>query len=61
MDERFLCDHCNEPIGVYEPMVVVVDGEAVHGSRATGVFTTEDRPRFHGACFVRARASDAAR
>ncbi len=56
-DERFFCDYCNEPIGVYEPIVVIIDGEPVHGSRAAGGIAAEDRPRFHGACLPRARAA----
>lgn len=56
-DESFRCRHCGEIIGVYEPMVVIVDGEPVYGSRAASTTTHGDGLRFHGTCFVRARAA----
>lgn len=45
------CQHCGEVIGVYEPMVVVVDGEPLHGSRATIDADVAGLPHFHGECF----------
>jgi hypothetical protein len=51
--ERYRCARCDEVIGVYEPMVVIVDGEALHGSRAAlGDAPASDGPRYHGACFA---------
>jgi hypothetical protein len=55
MEERVRCEHCGEVIGVYEPMVVIVDGEPVHGSRASTRIDLQGLPRFHGACFNRIR------
>ncbi|HEX8714886.1 MAG TPA: hypothetical protein VF706_04880 [Solirubrobacteraceae bacterium] len=56
-DESFRCRHCGEIIGVYEPMVVIVDGEPVYGSRAASTTPHGDALRFHGTCFVRVRAA----
>ncbi len=42
---------------MYEPLVVIVDGEAVHSSRAADHWDTRDGPRFHGACFAQSRAA----
>ncbi len=55
MNNEVRCDHCGEVIGVYEPLVVIVDGEALHTSRAAAADPLGDGPRFHGICFTRAR------
>lgn len=34
MDRRFRCRHCDDVIGVYEPMIVLDDGRPRHTSRA---------------------------
>ena len=52
MDEAIRCEHCGDVIGVYEPMVVVVDGRPVNGSRATIDVEPDGPPRFHGACYA---------
>lgn len=50
---KLTCDHCGEVIGVYEPIVVIVDGEAYETSRAAGEATVA-RPglRYHRDCYV---------
>ena len=35
MDKTFRCHHCADVIGVYEPMIVLTDGQARSTSRAT--------------------------
>ena len=57
--ERYRCAQCGDVIGVYEPMVVIVDGEALQSSRAApGDTPVSDGPRYHGACFARLGARD---
>jgi hypothetical protein len=34
MSDRLLCHHCGEVIGVYEPLLVLVDGRIRETSRA---------------------------
>jgi hypothetical protein len=34
MNEILRCHHCDDVIGVYEPMVVLIDGQARNTSRA---------------------------
>jgi hypothetical protein len=55
-DEAPLCNGCGEVIGVYEPMVRVVDGAAVRTSRAAQDETVENGrgPAYHLACYDRA-------
>jgi hypothetical protein len=48
------CDRCREVIGVYEPMVAVIDGEAVTTSRAARVKLPRPSRRYHRSCFVEA-------
>jgi hypothetical protein len=47
------CAYCGEVIGVYEPMVVVVDGEVRETSEAAGqtAAEVEDAIRYHRACY----------
>jgi hypothetical protein len=56
------CEHCADTIGVYEPLVIVVRGEARETSRAAeptiGLAPGE---RYHRECYVerfRARPSE---
>ncbi len=47
------CRHCREVIGVYEPMVIVLDGEALLTSRAaTDATIPHDAHRYHETCFA---------
>lgn len=50
---QMTCDHCAEVIGVYEPVVVVDEGEARETSRAAepGV-ACEQGQRYHRACYM---------
>jgi hypothetical protein len=47
------CDHCAEVIGVYEPVVVVTDGEVHETSRAAEpTIGSEQGARYHRTCYV---------
>jgi hypothetical protein len=51
--EQWRCAYCREPIGAYEPMVTVEDGQARRTSRTAeiraGRFASEP---YHQACHV---------
>jgi hypothetical protein len=48
------CRHCGEPIGVYEPLVVVTDGIARTSSRAgEPAISTRPGEYYHLACHAR--------
>lgn len=59
--ERATCRHCRDVIGMYEPMVVLLDGEALLTSRAAAEGDVpHDARRYHESCFalvVEARGS----
>jgi hypothetical protein len=58
---RMICDRCAQVIGVYEPMVVVVDGHPHETSRAAQPAAGHDADeRFHLGCYERAEAGAAA-
>ena len=48
------CDHCGEVIGVYEPVVVVADGETLQTSCAADpeLVSRELDQRYHRACYL---------
>ena len=47
------CDHCGDVIGVYEPMVVMVDASAHETSRAADPqLSLGGLERYHRACFL---------
>ena len=51
MNEMLRCHHCGEVIGVYEPLVVYVDGRSRETSRAREPHAGGDgEPVFHSAC-----------
>lgn len=53
MAQRLICDHCTDVIGVYEPVVVVIDGEVRETSRAAEpTIGTEAAERYHRACYL---------
>jgi hypothetical protein len=55
MDSTLRCQHCRHVIGVYEPMIVLTDGEARSTSRAAeqecGAVVGEC---YHDACYAQA-------
>jgi hypothetical protein len=59
MDRTLRCHHCEDVIGVYEPMIVLTDGQARSTSRAA-----EQGGRglvgecYHHACYAEAHGQD---
>jgi hypothetical protein len=51
-DERVRCERCGDVIGVYEPIVLLVDGEPLVSSRAALRCAAVDGPRFHRDCYA---------
>lgn len=52
-EKRSTCDYCGEAIGVYEPVVVVVDGIARESSRAAEPWIGTPPARlFHRTCHL---------
>jgi hypothetical protein len=50
---KWICDHCGRVIGVYEPMVVIVDGQRRDTSRAADqLVSAVSGPRFHRDCYA---------
>jgi hypothetical protein len=48
------CDRCGEVIGVYEPLIRVLDGHAHESSRALDPGASErDGEHYHRACYER--------
>lgn len=53
MIQKLMCDHCGGVIGVYEPVVVIVDGEARTTSRAAEeAVVARPGPRYHVDCYL---------
>lgn len=53
MAARMTCEYCADVIGVYEPIVVVIEGEARETSRAAEpTLCSEHGERYHRACFL---------
>ncbi|HXW58123.1 MAG TPA: hypothetical protein VEJ23_01465 [Solirubrobacteraceae bacterium] len=58
MSAKIRCRHCGDVIGVYEPMIALVGGEAVRTSIAADARTgAEDC--FHDACYASMHGEDA--
>jgi hypothetical protein len=58
--EGVTCRHCGDVIGVYEPMVLLHDGEALLTSRAAvDEALVHDAPRYHESCFCARRGRGA--
>ncbi len=56
-EEHATCRHCRDVIGVYEPMVVLLDGETLLTSRAASDGNIpQDTHRYHKACFALVQA-----
>jgi hypothetical protein len=54
MSNRLRCHDCREVIGVYEPLVVLVDGRARETSRALEPDTGDQAGAYyHRACYQR--------
>jgi hypothetical protein len=60
MSEAMLCAHCGEVIGVYEPLIALVDGLPLETSLLAepGSARSAD-DRFHRACFVEVHEGEA--
>src|SRR5205814_8243100 len=55
------CDHCADAIGVYEPVVAVIDGEAREISRASEpTIDSEPAEHYHSCCYLERTGSAAA-
>jgi hypothetical protein len=52
MSESLRCKHCGEVIGVYEPLVRLLDGRVYETSRAFEPFH-QGGEHYHRACFER--------
>jgi hypothetical protein len=50
MNARLLCHRCGEPIGVYEPLLTLLDGRPHETSRAA---EPRDARLLNGECFHR--------
>lgn len=49
---HLICTHCGIAIGVYEPVVLVADGDVRETSRAAApLAVARARQRFHRACY----------
>jgi hypothetical protein len=59
MDGTLRCRHCGDVIGVYEPMIVLLGGEARKTSRAAERVTGAPLHEcYHDACYTQARGED---
>ena len=57
--EQLLCHKCNEVIGVYEPLIMLLDGQVVETSRANTDGTRHQRGiSYHGSCFALGNGGD---
>jgi hypothetical protein len=55
--EMLHCHHCGDAIGVYEPLIAVVEGQPLETSRAAnGHPDTLAATCYHRDCFMRAEA-----
>lgn len=53
MSRKLRCNHCQEVIGVYEPLILVVRCEARETSRAAEPsLGSEDAEHYHAACYA---------
>ncbi len=59
MNRTVRCRHCEDVIGVYEPMIVVCDGQVRGTSRAAEPNAGDDASEcYHRACYVHAHGED---
>ncbi|MHB8241981.1 MAG: hypothetical protein ACYDHN_08320 [Solirubrobacteraceae bacterium] len=62
MDEMLHCHHCDETIGVYEPLITLVEGQARETSRAAIEHPDElAAPCYHRSCFEMSHSLRASR
>lgn len=53
MTQKIRCHHCDDVIGVYEPMIVVHSGEVRETSRAADpTLNTEAGEHYHRRCYL---------
>jgi hypothetical protein len=59
MSPPLRCDHCGDVIGVYEPLVRLLDGRAYESSRAVEPDASDrGANNYHRACYQRLDASE---
>jgi hypothetical protein len=59
IDRTLRCHHCGDVIGVYEPMIMLADGQARNTSRATEPLGREPVGEcYHRACYSQAHGQD---
>ena len=59
MDRRLKCHQCRDVIGVYEPMIVLADGQARNTSRAAEKDTASPVGEcYHHACYTHVCGQD---
>lgn len=62
MLDELLCSNCGEVIGVYEPLIALVDGRPRETSRAAEPLAGEDAvPCYHRGCYEQTHAGRPAR
>jgi hypothetical protein len=60
MDRTVRCHHCEDVIGVYEPMIVLADGQARSTSRAAEPDHGEPVGEcYHRACYTQVHGQNA--
>lgn len=61
MARKIRCQHCDDVIGVYEPLIVVASGEVRETSRAADPeLDAEAGEHYHRSCYVERFSPDAA-
>lgn len=58
MHSRLRCRHCNDVIGVYEPMIVLKDGQAHETSRAVEQDTGPIGECYHQECYAQVQGEE---
>jgi hypothetical protein len=51
-DDRLRCAHCGDVIGAYEPMIVILDGEAHATSRSAEQSRGTGGEHYHQGCYA---------
>lgn len=50
-----LCSHCNDVLGVYEPIILLVDGQPPQFTSRAAAPVRPDGIAFHQDCFMQSR------